>query len=94
VTFPDAEIVDPSSEYQVAMKSYTNGHRIHEWFKEIRKDILDKYGDVVIVGELPYTDVSEVLKYVSVKEKELSMVFDFDMVTFGGVWNLPKYTII
>lgn len=82
--FPDAPIALPDEPYQTASLFYENGPRMHEWLKEQRRDVLDKYGDVMLVGELPGTEASEVLKYTSAQNRELDMVFDFDIVDLGG----------
>lgn len=57
---------------------------MHEWLKEIREQVLDKYGDVLMVGELPFTEPDEVLRYVSAEAREYSCVFDFDVVMLGN----------
>ena len=57
---------------------------MHEWLRELRETVLDKYGDVLMVGELPGTEASEVLRYVSAEAREYSCVFDFDVVSLGG----------
>lgn len=84
ITFPDAPIRLPGEEYQPAFQHYTNGPRMHEWLREQRQQVLDKYGDVLMVGELPGTEAAEVLRYVSAEARELSCVFDFDVVNLGG----------
>lgn len=86
-SYPDAPITLPNEVSQPAFQYFTNGPRMHEWLKEIRKDVLDKYGDVAMVGELPQTEATEVLKYVSRESRELSCVFDFDVVSLGGRHN-------
>ncbi|KPI39957.1 Alpha-glucosidase [Cyphellophora attinorum] len=83
-SYPDAPIVLMGEEYQPAEAHFVNGPRMHEWLKEQREQVLDKYGDVAMVGELPGTDAAEVLKYVAAEVRELSCVFDFDVVSLGG----------
>ena len=34
ITFPDAPVRDPESEYQISEEFWTNGPRMHEWLKE------------------------------------------------------------
>lgn len=82
--YPDAAITAPGEPTQPAFKHYLNGPRMHEWLKEIREQVLDKYGDVLMVGELPYTETDEVLRYVSAEAREYSCVFDFDVVMLGN----------
>ncbi|KAI1058837.1 hypothetical protein LB507_004130 [Fusarium sp. FIESC RH6] len=80
--FPDAPITDPKARYQPAGLLYCNGPRMHEFLSEM-SEILERYG-AITVGELPHTpDLERVLKYVSAKEKQLNMVFQFDVVDVG-----------
>ncbi|EHY60661.1 Alpha-glucosidase [Exophiala dermatitidis] len=83
ISFPDATIQLPGEESQPAFQYFLNGPRMHEWLKEQREQVLDKYGDVLMVGELPDTEAAEVLRYVSAEARELSCVFDFDIVNLG-----------
>jgi oligo-1,6-glucosidase len=72
----DAPITDPASEWQFAGFQYCNGPRMAEFLKEMNQ-ILEKY-DAMTVGECPHTpDMKRVLEYVSAKEKQLNMVFQF-----------------
>jgi oligo-1,6-glucosidase len=63
--------------------------------------ILEKY-DAMTVGECPHTpDPARVIQYVSAKEKQLNMVFQFDVVDIGQgpykfqttprSWTLPQF---
>lgn len=83
INFPDAPIVYPDEPYQPAFQLFENGPRMHEWLQEQRRDVLDKYGDVFMVGECPHSTLEQVLEYVSASRKELSTVFDFDVVDLG-----------
>lgn len=79
---PDAPITKPGETYQFANMMYCNGPRMREFLHEMN-DIFDKY-DVMNVGELPHTPkVSDVMKYISAKERQLNMVFNFDTVNLG-----------
>ncbi|EFY95785.1 alpha amylase (glycoside hydrolase family 13) domain protein [Metarhizium robertsii] len=78
----DAPIVDPKAPFQPAGLLYCNGPRMHEFLSEMNA-ILARYG-AITVGELPNTpDMEKVLRYVSAKEKQLDMVFQFDVVDTG-----------
>lgn len=83
-SYPDAPMLLPGEEFQPAFKYYVNGPRMHEWLREQRQQVLDKYGDVLMVGELPGTEAAEVLRYVSAESREYSCVFDFDVVNLGS----------
>jgi oligo-1,6-glucosidase len=77
----DAPITDPSSEWQFAGYEYCNGPRMTEFLGEMN-EILEKY-DAMTVGECPNTpDMKRVLQYVSAKEKQLNMVFQFVSTLF------------
>ncbi|KAF2007075.1 glycoside hydrolase family 13 protein [Amniculicola lignicola CBS 123094] len=107
VNFPDAPITDRKSFIQPAAQFWCNGPRIHEFIKEMNGDVLAKYSTydgqpVVTVGELSLTpDPEGVLRYVSAREKELDMVFQFDITHLGQgngfqdkydftPWELPE----
>ena len=108
VNFPQAPITDPNSFIQPAAQFWCNGPHIHEFIKEMNSDVLSKYTtydsqSIVTVGELSMTpDPEGVLRYVSAREKELDMVFQFDITHLGqgppggnskydfAEWKLPE----
>ena len=59
---------------------YSNGPRVHEFIKEMNKQVLSSY-DIVTVGEGPGVNLTHGSKYVSAGEKELNMIFHFDHMT-------------
>ncbi|KAK3906489.1 glycoside hydrolase superfamily [Staphylotrichum tortipilum] len=103
VELKDAPIVDARFYEQPAWMYYANGPRMHEFLREMNQTVLDKY-DTVTVGELPHTpDPKKVLDYVSARDKQLSMVFQFDIVDLGQgrehkyhfeEWKLPQFKTI
>ncbi|PNS19631.1 Alpha-amylase 1 [Sphaceloma murrayae] len=91
-TFVDAPILDPSEQWQMAAGLYCNGPRMHEFLSEMNA-ILSSYG-AMTVGECPHTPSRDkVLKYVSAKERQLSMVFQFDVVDVGFGPDLKYDTV-
>jgi len=64
----------------VMEKFYANGPRVHEFLKEMNREVLSKY-DIVTVGEGPGINLEKGLSYVDENEKELNMVFHFDHLT-------------
>ena len=53
ISFPDKRILEPDAEMQIPFAHRLNGPRIHEFLKEIQRDVLDKYGeDVMMVGDV------------------------------------------
>ncbi|GKT53911.1 maltase [Colletotrichum tofieldiae] len=99
VEFKDAPIMNKSTYEQPAYMIYCNGPRIHEFLREMNAKVLNHY-DTVTVGELPHTpDPQHVLKYISAADRQLDMVFQFDIVDLGqGIgykyqareWKLPE----
>lgn len=83
-TMMDAPITDPRSEWQFAGFQYCNGPRMSEFLSEMNA-VLAKY-DAMSVGECPHSDMDRVLKYVSAKEKQLNMVFQFVSRPHGNVY--------
>lgn len=99
---PDAPVIDSTSEWQSAVVHHCNGPRMHEYLQEMNNKVLSRY-DCMTVGELPSTpDQAKVLQYVSAREKQLNMVFQFDVVDIGQgrdqkydtdplAWTLPDF---
>lgn len=89
LTFPDAPTKMPG-KLQPGSDFYINGPQSHFYLQEMRKYMdnhprIKKSGqDLMLVGELPRTPYDDVLRYTHPDSKELSMVFDFDMVKLGG----------
>lgn len=83
-SFPDAEIKNPDEPYQTARELVSDGPRMHEFLKEQRREVIDKYNEIVLVGELSDDNADVVLQYISAEARELDMVFDFDIVKLGG----------
>ncbi|KAF9730462.1 hypothetical protein PMIN03_002294 [Paraphaeosphaeria minitans] len=78
----DAPVTDPESEWQFAGLQYCNGPRMREFLGEMN-EVLARY-DAMTVGECPNTpDMKRVVQYVSAREKQLNMVFQFDVVDIG-----------
>jgi alpha-glucosidase len=94
----DAPVVDAKAYHQPAWSIYANGPRMHEFMREMNEKVLSKY-DAVTVGELPHTpDPKRVLDYVRLGDRQLNMVFQFDIVDIGQgasakyhfqEWKLP-----
>ena len=94
--FPDADetIVIPKNvpgeermevKYHPGSKWYTNGPRMHEFLREIKREVLEPY-KAVTVGEMPGVDnIDEILKTVNQRDGELNMIFIFDIVDIDNV---------
>lgn len=82
-SFPDAPIVFPDEKWQPCKKYHQSGPRIHEFHKEMFNTVTSKY-DAMTVGEVGHSTREDALKYVSAKEKEMNMMFLFDVVEVGA----------
>lgn len=80
--FLDVPIVFPEMEFQPCKMYHQSGPRIHEFHKEMFAQVTSKY-DVMTVGEVGHSTREDALKYVSAKEKEMNMMFLFDVVEVG-----------
>ncbi|KFA71888.1 hypothetical protein S40288_09190 [Stachybotrys chartarum IBT 40288] len=77
---PDAAIAVPGSQYQPGAEYFASGPRMHEYIKEMRTQVFDKY-DCMTVGELGFTkEELSVSEYVAKDRHELNMVFTGDVV--------------
>ena len=67
-----------------------NGPHVHEYLQEMNKEVLSKY-DLMTVGECAGVTIEEAEKYASADGKELSMVFQFELVELAsgkyGKWT-------
>lgn len=81
-SFEDAPMVIPDSEWQPAQLYFENGPRIHEFHKEMFEQVTSKY-DAMTVGEVAHATKEEMLQYVSEKEREMNMIFTFQLVDLG-----------
>ena len=67
-----------------------NGLHVHEYLQEMNKEVLSKY-DLMTVGECAGVTIEEAEKYASADGKELSMVFQFELVELAsgkyGKWT-------
>lgn len=73
-----------------------NGPRVHEYLQEMRREVLNGY-DVMTVGETPAVTVEEAKRFAAADQKELSMVFQFELMDVdggeSGKWNDTKYRL-
>ncbi|KAL8279930.1 hypothetical protein RQP46_007780 [Phenoliferia psychrophenolica] len=77
--FADAAVVDSGERFQPAGHLLTNGPRLHEYLREMKRDAFDKDG-AISIGELPDTpDLDQVLEFVSHSRAELDTCIQFDL---------------
>ncbi|KAF5517930.1 Alpha-glucosidase [Colletotrichum aenigma] len=77
---PDAPVAFPDREFQPGALYYASGPRMHEYIREMREKVFDKY-NCMTVGELGFTkDEASVASYVARDRHELNMLFTGDIV--------------
>ncbi|TCD61193.1 hypothetical protein EIP91_008799 [Steccherinum ochraceum] len=76
---PDAPVVIPTLPYQPGHAFYINGPKVHDYLQEMNAEVLSR-SDIVSIGEAPVThSIAELAQYVYPKNKELNMVFQFEL---------------
>ena len=74
------------------VKYYARGPRVHEYLKEMNKEVLSKY-DIMTVGEGAGVQIEDALKFVDEDRKELNTFFHFEGMNLGkhsADWNHPE----
>ncbi|MDR0139394.1 alpha,alpha-phosphotrehalase [Metabacillus idriensis] len=89
--FPDD---DGSTAPGDGRKFYTDGPRVHEYMKEMNKEVFSKY-DSMTVGEMSSTTIENCIEYSNPESKELSMTFNFHHLKVdypnGEKWALADF---
>ncbi|OHR71551.1 alpha,alpha-phosphotrehalase [Bacillus sp. HMSC76G11] len=89
--FPDD---DGSTAPGDGRKFYTDGPRVHEYMKEMNKEVFSKY-DSMTVGEMSSTTIENCIEYSNSESKELSMTFNFHHLKVdypnGEKWALADF---
>jgi len=86
--FIDSEL-SKTQNYCEDWAKFSNLPRVHEYLKELNREVFSKY-DLVTIGEVGgRATVEDVLNYTKTSEKELNMVFTFDHCWHNRIWN-PK----
>ena len=86
----------PNGKWKIALtgsEHYLNEPKIHEYLRELKRDVLSKY-DCFTVGETVFVTTMEALEYVGEKREELDMVFHFEHMavdTINNKWFITKF---
>ena len=75
--------INTDDHYSAVGDITANGHRVHEFLKEMNREVLSKY-DLITVGEAAGVNIEEAKKYAGFDEHELNMVFHFDHMGVDG----------
>ncbi|KAL9109339.1 MAG: hypothetical protein Q9227_005969 [Pyrenula ochraceoflavens] len=93
-TFPDADpVLGPDHKYHPGHAFYVNGPKLHEYLEELNQKVLRQY-DSITVGEMPgVNDIDEIIRTVGSHNKELRMIFIFDLVDIDNVPGKVRMTL-
>ena len=68
---------------------YANGPRLHEFLKEMNREVLSKY-DCMTCGETGFISIEETKQFANLDNSELNMIFQFDF-QHGDWTNMSKW---
>ncbi|HAQ06407.1 MAG TPA: alpha,alpha-phosphotrehalase [Bacillus bacterium] len=92
--FPDDDGSVPPGD---GRKFYTDGPKIHEYLKEMNREVFSKY-DSMTVGEMSSTTIENCIKYSNPERNELSMTFNFHHLKVdylnGDKWSLTDFDFL
>ncbi|KAF7324555.1 Glycoside hydrolase family 13 protein [Mycena kentingensis (nom. inval.)] len=104
---PDAPITAPEEEFQDASALYLNGPHVHEYLQEMKREIFSQH-NLITVGDACFfaldSDPAAVAQYVLPANRELDMVFQFELFSLDAAqplgdtdrfisrsWALPEF---
>lgn len=95
-SYPDGEYRDGNS-FGDGQPYYTNGPRIHEFLKEMNRQVLSRF-DWMTVGEGVGVGAKEALDYAGFDSGELNMMFHFEHMELCpgpyGKWNVNPVDLV
>jgi trehalose-6-phosphate hydrolase len=78
-------------------KFYTDGPRVHEFFREMNEAVFSKY-DIMTVGEMSSTTIENCIKYTNPERNELNMTFNFHHLKVdypnGEKWTKAEFDFL
>ena len=77
----DQDFPDGTKDGLAGHEYFANGPRVHEFIQEMAENTYNNY-DAMTVGETPFVDKDEALKFVKEDRKEFSMVIPFEHLEF------------
>lgn len=84
-------------QYSFCGNITANGPHVHEYLKEMNREVLRKY-DLLTVGEASGVTIEEAKKYAGFDAQELNMVFQFEHMDVDsdethGKWTVQKLSL-
>lgn len=93
---PDSNKEPTMSGFCFDDKMFANLPASHTYLKEMNKNVFEGK-DIVSIGETPFVTTDMASKYVAKDEKELNMVFSFEMMDIDsgktGKWEIVDYDL-
>ncbi|MCI5873663.1 MAG: alpha-glucosidase [Clostridiales bacterium] len=93
---PDGSGEKNLSGYVFCPENFANQERLGEYLKEMRRKCFDGR-DCMCVGETPFVNPETGRKYIDPKEKELDMIFQFELMDIdsgkSGKWEMIPYDL-
>ncbi|KAH7307979.1 glycoside hydrolase superfamily [Stachybotrys elegans] len=90
------DVLDPGHKYQPGFRYFVNGPKLHDYLREMNREVLAKY-DTMTVGEMPgVKDETEILRAVGSKAESLNMIFIFEWVDIDSShvrMSLKEWTV-
>lgn len=90
--FPNDTLESPNHD---GRRFYTDGPKIHEYLKDINKNVFSLYENSMTVGEMSSTTITNCINYTNPDNMELDMTFNFHHLKVdypnGEKWTLAKF---
>ncbi|MBA4492817.1 alpha,alpha-phosphotrehalase [Paenactinomyces guangxiensis] len=78
-------------------KFYTDGPRVHEFLREMNREVFSKY-DMMTVGEMSSTTIPHCIQYTRPDSRELNMIFHFHHLKVdypdGEKWSVGEFDFL
>lgn len=87
----DQRFPDGKKDGLAGHEYFANGPRVHEFIQEMAENTYNNY-DAMTVGETPFVDKDEAIKFVKEERKEFSMVIPFEHLEFDRKEGWDKIT--
>ncbi len=79
-------------------KYYTDGPKIHDYLKEMSREVFSRKTGIITVGEMSSTSIANCIRYTNPAEHELDMVFSFHHLKVdyadGNKWSIMHYDFL
>ena len=94
-TFLDDTLDTPTND---GRKYYTDGPKIHDYLKEMNREVFTHKDGIITVGEMSSTSIANCIRYTNPAEHELDMVFSFHHLKVdyaeGNKWSIMQYDFL